>query len=268
MKQAFKAIQKKIKEAFQDSHQKEKISLPEKPITSPLDPSRTHLLSSLQAKLRINFQDVTLLNLALTHPSYPSSGQSPGETKDNARLEFLGDSVLGLVVSHLLYRENRDADEGKLTKWKSHLVSTKFLAGLAESLQLAKFLQVGEYEKRNPVFSPSVLAATFESVLGALYLDSGFDSAFKFLEKLFHSHLKILEGEEENPKGLLQEALQKKYKEQPYYSVVDEYGPSHTRMFEVQVVFRGKVFGSGKGRSKKEAEKEAAYEALKILGKD
>lgn len=260
---ALTAIGKKIKEAFQDSRPKEKVEEAQKSDNSPLEKGRAQSLASLQTALKIKFKNIGLLNQALTHPSF-----STKEGEDNARLEFLGDSVLGLTVSHLLYEENPKSDEGELTQWKSHLVSTKFLADLAELLHLEKFLQVGGFEKRGPAVSPSMLAATFEAVLGAIYLDGGFSDAFHFLEKLFRPHLKIMEGEKENPKGYLQELLQRKYRQQPHYTVIEESGPSHAKMFEVQVSFRGKVFGSGRGQSKKEAEKAAAREALEILGRE
>ncbi len=224
---------------------------------------RLQELAKLEEHLRIKFKDKMLLNQALTHPSYVAK-----DGKDNGRLEFLGDSFIGLTISHLLYDRNPKSDEGELTKWKSYLVSSKFFAELPETILLGKHLQVGPGERRSGPPTASMLAATLESVVGALYLDNGYQKTFKFIENLYLPYLKIAEKEEENFKGVLQELLQRKYKEQPQYDLVGEEGPDHAKTFEVQVSFRGKVFGIGHGSSKKEAEKEAAKEALGILGRE
>lgn len=224
---------------------------------------RIDLLHGLAKALKIKFKNIQLLDQALTHPSHVSRNGG-----DNARLEFLGDSVLGLAISHLLYEKNQESNEGDLTKWKSYLVSTKFFAKIAQELELGDFLQVGHGQKRPGLPTPLMLAAAFEGVVGALYLDNGFSKVYFFIERLYVPYLTVPEREEENYKGVLQEVLQRKYKEQPRYVVSAEHGPAHARLFEVRVFFRGKVFGIGSGNSKKEAERLAAKEALEILGRD
>lgn len=225
-------------------------------------PALEHL-RTLEDRIKIKFKSKELLEQALTHPSVAAKGKG-----DNARLEFLGDSIIGLAVSHILYENNPMSNEGELTRWKSHLVSSKFLSELAEALRLGHYLRIGGSEKRFSRPTPSMMEAAFEAFIGALYLDAGFEKTFHFLEELFQAHLKIPEKEEKNPKGLLQEVLQQKYKEQPYYAVIAEKGPPHARIFEIQVLFRGKVFGTGKGRNKKDAEQEAAREALTLLARE
>lgn len=225
--------------------------------------NRSEELRTLEKNLGIKFRNKELLDQALTHPSHV--GKSG---RDNARLEFLGDSVLGLSISHLLYAKNTQADEGGLTKWKSHLVSTKFFAKIAGDLRLGDALEVGHGERRLGPPTPSMLAATFEAVIGAYYLDNGFEKTFKFIEALYVPYLSVPDQDEENYKGVLQEVLQRKYREQPRYVVAAERGPAHARVFEVKVLFRGKVFGIGAANSKKEAERLAAQEALTILGRD
>jgi len=227
-------------------------------------PKPSDEMASLEKRLGVKFKNKTLLSQALTHPSH-----APQTGMDNARLEFLGDSVLGLAISDILYHGSPKSDEGDMTKSKSHLVSTKFFSDLALKLSLDKFIKVGSGEKRFGTLTPSMLAALFESVIGAMYLDQGFQKTFKFIEGLYEPLLKgPAPVEDLNHKGALQEILQRKYKEQPRYEMIRESGPGHAKTFEVQVSFRGKIFGIGKGNSKKDAEMEAAREALTVLGKE
>jgi ribonuclease-3 len=237
-----------------------------KPKKSSQRKTKKEGFSSLEKLLQIKFKNKSLLEEALTHPSFV---RQEGGKPHNERLEFLGDALLGLTISQLLYEKNKNANEGELTKAKSHLVSLQFLSQLAQKFELSKYLKIGDAEKKTHLPSPSMLADAFEALLGAFFLDQGYEKSRKLVKRLYLSNLKIENKRlEENYKGVLQEILQKKYKEYPQYELVGEYGPDHAKIFEVKVLFRGKVFGIGKGKSKKEAEKEAAKEALAILGRE
>lgn len=234
-------------------------------------PGKPAALSVLEKKLNINFKNKKLLSLALTHPSFAHENQQ-GNKKEahNERLEFLGDSFLGLAISHLLYEKNPHVDEGVLSRMKSHLVSTKFLAEVAEKLDFRVFLQIG---KGRSVGLPtsSMMADALEAFIGALYLDQGYEKGFAWIKKIFKVYFKESEEEDnnyDNHKGLLQELLQRKYKSQPVYCLAAEYGPDHSKTFEVNVLFRGKIFGVGVGKSKKEAEMKAAHQALSLIARE
>lgn len=245
--------------------------LPPKKNQKNRKPDKPEESLSLEKKLDIVFKNKKLLLLALTHPSYAHENQK-GNKKEahNERLEFLGDSFLGLAISHLLYEKNPQADEGILSQMKSHLVSTKFLAEIAEKLDLRQFLQIGK-GRVTGLPTSSMMADALEALIGSLYLDQGYEKAFLWIKKIFRSHLKDSEKEEdnyENHKGQLQELLQRKYKSQPVYRLAAEYGPDHSKTFEVNVLFRGKIFGVGVGKSKKEAEMKAAHQALSLLSRE
>jgi ribonuclease-3 len=212
----------------------------------------------------IVFNSPDLMRLALTHLSY--SHESKLMQGDNERLEFLGDAVLGLVVSHYLYVHLPDLQEGALAKMKSYLVNTEFLAGLAREIKLGDLLLIGKGEEISGGRArPSLLADAFEAVLGAIYLDQGLEKTQEFLVLVFGDALKGQGFPEKDFKSLLQEQTQRHFKTLPRYKVVKEEGPPHRKTFHVQVVFAGEQIGQGSGPSKKEASQAAAREALENL---
>jgi ribonuclease III len=233
-------------------------------------------LAQLQARLGYQFRDEGLLRLALTHPSIAhESGvtaaggdEAQRRPEHNQRLEFLGDAVLQLVLTRELYEKFPAFDEGPLTKARAKLVNRRTLAEHARALGLGAHLILGRGEEMHGGRErPSALADTFEALLGAIFLDGGFDAAREFILREFGaafgkvSVLPIIE----NPKGELQELLQARSPEAPEYHVVSATGPDHDRVFECTVQHAGVDLAHGRGKSKKAAESDAASAALKKL---
>ncbi|MGH7742036.1 MAG: ribonuclease III [Candidatus Eiseniibacteriota bacterium] len=216
----------------------------------------------------ITFHDPALLKLALTHRSYLSvTGQGPRES--NERLEFLGDSVLGLVTSEFLYRQHPNEHEGHLTKIKSLLVSKAILSRRALAMGLGRFVLMSHSEIESGGRQRlSILADAFEAVLGSVYLDQGFEAARSFIEKWLLRDSRAITSDERhvNYKSHLQEYVQSTYHTHPVYRIRSEYGPDHSKHFNVDVMVGRRVLGSGKGRNKKEAEQAAARGALDQAG--
>ena len=222
--------------------------------------------SELQAQLGYFFQDPKLLQLAFTHPSVAHEQDLPVHT--NQRLEFLGDAVLQLVLTRKLYEKFPEVGEGQLTKARAKLVNRRSLAERARPLGLGRYLLLSRGEEiSNGRDRPSALADTFEALLGALFLDGGFEPAKDFILREFLSAfgelsvIPILE----NPKGELQEWLQAVSPEAPRYQVASVSGPDHDRVFECVVRHGGTELARGQGKSKKAAESEAAVAALAKL---
>jgi ribonuclease-3 len=223
-------------------------------------------LDALQQRLGHVFRDAGLLRLALTHPSVAHEQNAPLQT--NQRLEFLGDAVLGLVLTHRLYDTFATSDEGSLTKARAKLVNRAALAGHARVLDLGAHLVLGRGEAMHGGRErASALADAFEALLGALFLDGGYETARDFILREFDRELGELTVIPviENPKGELQEFLQARADEAPEYHVVSASGPDHDREFECVVRHRGVELARGQGKSKKVAESEAALAALKLL---
>ncbi|ACX52096.1 ribonuclease III [Ammonifex degensii KC4] len=224
-------------------------------------------LAKLKDKLGISWKEEKLLRLALTHPSY--AYEHPG-VEHNQRLEFLGDSVLSLVVSDYLYRTFPEKSEGELTRLRAAVVCEASLARVAEELGIGEALLLGRGEEKSGGRKrPSLLADAFEALLGAIYLDQGLEVASAFALHLLRPVLQdVLEGRvERDYKTELQELLQKGSPEKIVYEVLQEEGPDHAKRFLVGVYYQGKCLGRGEGRSKKEAEQRAAREAwLKLSG--
>jgi ribonuclease-3 len=210
------------------------------------------------------FKDLTLLKLALTHRSYLSvTGQGPRES--NERLEFLGDSVLGLVTSEFLYRRHPDEHEGQLTKTKSLLVSKAILSRRALRIGLGRFVLMSHSEVESGGRQRlSILADAFESVIGAVYLDQGFEPAREFIHKhlLAESDAITSDKRHTNYKSHLQEYVQNAFRTHPVYRIRSEYGPDHSKHFMVEVMVGKRTLGEGRGHNKKEAEQAAARDAL------
>jgi ribonuclease-3 len=238
------------------------------PPASP--PALAPELPALERKLGHHFADRSLIETALTHRSHAyRSGQE--RLQSNERLEFLGDSVLGLIVNDYLFRRYPDLSEGELTKMKSLVVSRAVLSRAAESLQLGRHLILapGEVDAggRNRA---SILSDAFEAVLGALYLDGGLGPVQSFVQRELLSSLEqtLTDHQLANYKSLLQEKVQAQLKSPPRYKVTSTSGPDHAKRFVVEVVVRGRVLGRGEGNSKKLAEQRAAREALRAVEKD
>jgi len=223
-------------------------------------------LDAFQERLGCRFRDENLLRLALTHPS--KAHESNTATRHNQRLEFLGDSVLGLVLSRELYTQYPDADEGSLSKSRAKLVNRQSLASHARALDVASQLILSRGEENTGGRErASILADAFEALLGAIFLDQGFETAREFILREFASDFSMQAGSSgiENPKGELQELLQSRSPRAPEYQVVSASGADHDRDFECAVLHDGVELARGRGKTKKAAESEAALAALNKL---
>ncbi len=222
-------------------------------------------LSDIKNRLQLECLDEDLLLQALTHSSYIYENRQNG-IENNQRLEFLGDAVLDLAVSDFLFRKYPDSDEGELTKLRAALVCEPSLARTAKRLKLGFCLRMGKGEERSGGRErPSILADAFEALLGAIYLDQGLAKAsemtLKFLDPLIKD---VLEGRlGSDYKTELQEIVQQLGSEQVQYTIIREEGPDHNKIFTAGVIYKGELAGTGSGRSKKEAEQQAAKAALR-----
>ena len=223
-------------------------------------------LISLQKRIGYTFKNANLLERAMTHSSYANENRADG-VLDNERLEFLGDSVLGMNTALHLFKKYPDEPEGELTKMRSSLVCTGSLAERAKAINLGEMLRLGHGEEsgggRNRA---SILADAFEALIGAIYLDSGEESARKFIKKFVFEAEKGGEWSVTDYKTTLQEIVQKNRGEKLSYKMLESNGPDHERSFTVQVLINSTPIGEGYGHSKKEAEQMAAREALKLMG--
>jgi ribonuclease III len=222
--------------------------------------------AELQKRLGHPFRAENFLRLALTHPSIAHEVNAP--TQHNQRLEFLGDSVLGLVLSREFYEKFPDADEGALTKSRAKLVNAVSLAAHGKSLDLGAHLILSRGEENTGGRErASALADAFEALLGAIFLDAGFDIAREFILREFAAEISelTLPSGIENPKGELQELLQSKSPSAPQYQLISADGPDHDRNFICAVLHDSVELARGSGKSKKSAESEAAVVALKKL---
>lgn len=228
---------------------------------------RSKRLTALQENLHYTFRNIELLSTALTHRSYINENPQLGAS-DNERLEFLGDAVLGLCVSDLLMKKHADFDEGTLSKIRSLLVNEKPLADLAAQLGLGNCLLLGRGEEHSGGRAKeSLLANALEAVIAAIYLDSSFSKTKTLLNRL----MKPLMNDETlnvqcfDYKTALQELCQKKFKSAPLYTLLDSSGPDHDKIFEVEVTIGPDIRQIGQGKSKKDAQKQAAQKAWESL---
>ncbi|GAB6098475.1 ribonuclease III [Halanaerocella petrolearia] len=225
------------------------------------------VLVKLQEELEVEFDDLKLLERAITHKSYANENQEL-DLKDNERLEFLGDSVLDLIISRYIFINYPEHPEGDLAKIRSVVVSSPILAQKAQEIKLGEYMLLGKGEemtggrKRN-----SILADAFEAVVGSIYLDQGLDKARDFVLDLLISKVEIVEQGDyiRDYKTLLQELVQQDSNLRPEYKVIEEEGPDHNKHFTVEVTFADKILGVGTGFSKKEAEQQAAKKAINKL---
>jgi ribonuclease-3 len=224
-------------------------------------------LSQLQNELGHTFHNRALLTQALTHPSLVRDEQSPN---DNQRLEFLGDAVLQLTITADLFQRFPSSEEGPLTKARAQLVNRTSLATHASQLNLGQYLRLSRGEESSGGRNrESTLADALEALIGAIFLDGGFEPARKFVLNHFQNDLVALTHlpNLDNPKGELQETLQATSHEAPVYRLESTSGPDHDRRFVSVVYHQGEALGRGEGRSKKHAESEAARSALDQLSK-
>jgi ribonuclease-3 len=220
----------------------------------------------LQKKLNYKFNNIKLLENALTHSSYANEVRH-GVTS-NERLEFLGDSVLSIIVSDYLYKNFASLPEGELTKLRASLVCEKSLCSFSRELQMGDFLRLGKGEEKNGGRErDSILADAFEAVLAAMYLDGGIDIARRHVMRFILDELKHTDDEVfKDYKTALQEIIQRNPEESVSYYLTDEKGPDHDKIFTVEVHLNSNVIGVGKGKSKKQAEQMAAKQALSLMG--
>jgi len=223
-------------------------------------------LALLQKEIQYQFRDPGLLQMALTHPSV--AHEQGRLVQHNQRLEFLGDAVLGLVLTRELYDKFPSVSEGPLTKARAQMINRRTLAEQARQIALQSHLILSRGEEANLGRSRASAAAdAFEALIGAVFLDGGFDAAREFVLRSFHRAFGELTAIPtlDNPKGELQEILQAKSSDAPQYQMVRATGPDHDRDFECVVSHGGIELGRGQGKSKKAAESEAAMAALKKL---
>lgn len=221
-------------------------------------------MQKLEEKIGYTFKNKELLKTALTHSSY--ANEKNGE-KYNERLEFLGDSVLGIITAEYLFSNHKDFPEGELTKIRAALVCEKALYGFAGEIGLGSYLRLGKGEIRTGGSErPSILADAFEALIAAIYLDGGMKAAEKFVLGFITKAQSRAMSVNEDYKTKLQEVIQKNPGETLEYCVTGESGPDHDKRFEVEVHLNSNVIGRGEGRSKKQAEQAAAHEVLKMMG--
>jgi ribonuclease III len=227
-------------------------------------------IHELSKRLGYTMKQPDLLAEALRHSSYVNELEDLN-LRDNERLEFLGDAVLDLAISHILMELFQDAKEGDLSKYRATVVNEKGLHNVAQELGLGDFLLLGKGEElSHGKEKPSILADTMEALLGALYLDAGFVKTEEIINRLFMPLLgKIDPGQVvDDFKSLLQEYTQETYKTRPGYLLVKESGPPHNKIFKVALRLNGEIIAEGEGKSKKEAEQMAAKEAFVCLTMD
>lgn len=221
-------------------------------------------MKELQEKLGYTFKNEALLERALTHSSYANEHHLT--TGDNERLEFLGDSVLGFITAEHLFKNHRHSQEGDLTRLRAYAVCEKSLFAYAKELGLGEKLRLGKGEEHTGGRErPSVLSDAFEAVIAAIYLDSGMEAAQKFVLRFVAPYVEQ-EPSFRDYKTMLQEVVQKNQGERLDYVLTAESGPDHDKHFCVEVHLNSNVIGTGTGRSKKQAEQQAAKAALELMG--
>ncbi|HCD81832.1 MAG TPA: ribonuclease III [Ruminococcaceae bacterium] len=225
-------------------------------------------MDGLEQKLGYKFNNINLLKNALTHSSYANEVRNGFSS--NERLEFLGDSVLSIVVSDYIYKHYPNMPEGELTKLRASLVCEKSLCAFSRELELGSYLMLGKGEdKGGGRERDSILADAFEAVLAAIYLDGGMEPARRHVMNFVLRELKHTDDEVfKDYKTALQEIIQRNPEESVTYILIDESGPDHDKSFTVEVRLNSNVIGKGTGKNKKRAEQMAAKEALMLMGEE
>jgi len=221
-------------------------------------------LDDLQRKFGVEFKNLDLLKEAITHRSYPNE-DTKWPHRDNERLEFLGDAVLELTVTDYLFDHFKNKEEGDLTIYRAALVNTKVLSEAAHEIELDKEILLSKGERRDftDKARETISANALEAVIGAIYLDQGYNTARDFIERTIMTRLDEVEKQGgKDPKSLVQEFAQSTQKITPTYKVLDEEGPAHKREFRVGLYFDGDLKAEGEGMSKQEAEANAAQAFL------
>lgn len=210
----------------------------------------------------LNFRDSGLIDMALTHPSF---SQEKNCVVNNQRLEFLGDAVLNMIVAEYLYNHFGEKPEGELTKIRARVVCEKALLNVATSMRLGDYLLLGRGEEMSGGRKRrSILADAVEAVIGAVYLDKGYEAATSFVLNYLQEYIdETAQGDYQDYKSRLQEMVQGKNKQNVTYQIIKECGPAHAKVFEAGVFYRDQLLASGQGRSKKEAEQNAAEKVLR-----
>lgn len=226
-------------------------------------------LSKIQKTIGHKFKNLDLLRQAMVHRSYLN--ENPGfPLGHNERLEYLGDAVLELVVTDYLYHTFPHATEGDMTNWRASLVNSKMLSDIASTIDIdsSLYLSRGESRDSRSKARQYILTNTFEALIGALYLDKGYKTAEKFIQKFVIPQLpRVFEkGLDVDPKSKFQEIAQEKLRITPHYDVIEEKGPDHARWFKVGVFLGKECIGTGEGTSKQEAQVSAAQHALEVKG--
>lgn len=222
-------------------------------------------LKNLQTSLNYTFKNESLLLTALTHRSCLNT---PGVTESYERLEFLGDAILEMLISSYLYQKYPDKNEGYLTAARSATVRTESLSAISEKYGLNQFIRMSRGEESTGGRkNPSILEDTIESLIGALFIDGGLETARHFFENfvLPNAEAIITQNHLKDPKSLLQEKLQSQGLTSPVYQTLSEVGPDHAKIFEIAVIINGQQLALGQGRNKQEAEQKAAQKAIELL---
>ena len=223
------------------------------------------MIKDLETAIGYRFKNISLLQNALTHSSYANE-RWHNSLKSNERLEFLGDSILGMVVAEFLYKTFPDRPEGELTRMRADMVCEKTLASIAARIELGQHLMLGNGEEQGGGRSRnSILADAMESVIAACFLDGGIQAALKVVQQFILVEVPVTKLHNVDYKTKLQELVQQKKNQVLSYALVGESGPDHDKHFEVEVSLNGRVVGSGSGSSKKRAEQSAAASAMENL---
>ena len=223
------------------------------------------MIKELETAIGYRFRNITFLQNALTHSSYANE-RWHNSLMSNERLEFLGDSILGMLVAEYLYRNFPDRSEGELTRMRADMVCEKALAVVANQIGLGSHLLLGKGEEQGGGRNrESILADAVESVIAACYLDGGMEAAEKFVKTFVLTHVPVTKLNNADYKTMLQEMVQQKRNQVLSYTLVGETGPDHEKQFVVELTLNGTVIGRGEGTSKKRAEQDAARVAMETL---
>ncbi|MDY6861614.1 MAG: ribonuclease III [Thermodesulfobacteriota bacterium] len=236
---------------------------------STIKRKRKKLLKKFEKEISCRFKKLKLLNQALTHKSYIEGREN---VEHYERLEFFGDTVLDMVISEIIINKYPLANEGELTRLRAALVNTQSLAEVAKSINLGHYLLLGKGEESsNGREKESILAGTYEALIGSIYLDRGLKKTTKVIRNHFQNFLKEASKKGKfylDYKSELIEYIQKRWNIIPVFSLVNTEGPDHDKTFQIEVIIDGKSCGKGQGKSKKEAEQNGAKDALDILKKN